>query len=96
MKIKQLFIHCFALIALAGIFNCTMIEPAFAYKDDCTASCQDETHCSVCHFSNHQWVNFPNSISFSGLLPATVVSHETIETALNPPTGLIFHPPITL
>lgn len=95
---KKFALFAFGVIALVGMINCTIIEPAFAYKDECTTtSCQDENHpCFICHSCHHQWVGSQNLISFSGLLPATIVSHETAETVLNPPTGLIFHPPIAL
>lgn len=94
MKKSVLFV--FALIALIGVIHCTLIEPAFAYQDHCETSCQNETDCSACHFSSHQWIHYQDTVSASSFFPAAVVSHEIVEVVPNPPAELIFHPPIVL
>jgi len=93
---KKFALFVFGVVALVGMLNCTIIEPAFAYQDECAATCQDATHCSLCHFSHHQWVNPQNLASAVSLLPARVISLEMQNVVLESPQGSIFHPPIAL
>lgn len=93
---KKTILIVFAIVTLAGIFNCTIIEPAFAYQDECAANCQDTTHCSACHFTHHQWVNSQNLVPDVSLLPARVISLEMQNVVLESPQGSVFHPPIAL
>lgn len=98
MKWKKAFIASFAFVALIGIINCMVIEPAFAYKED-KAACQtsDETHCCfICHSGHHQWTS-PATTSMAHRL---VVSDHLLvlpfDVQIDPPLGSIFHPPTTL
>lgn len=88
---------CVALVTLVGIFNCILIEPAFAYKEDPAASQKDEAHCCfICHSSHHQWIAGGSSSDFPHLIPtASAVLQET-QFLIDPPAGSIFHPPLAL
>ena len=96
MKRPILFI--FALIALAGVLNCMLIEPAFACKDEAAHSEQSgDSDCCFIHCSmHHQWVTsgsstlFHNALSSADYIPAGNTFHH------DSPSGSIFHPPLAL
>ena len=92
---KRILISIFTILALAGIINCTLVEPAFAYKDDPAVAQEEESHCcSLCHSMHHQWVNpedFENNL-FPPVCAETLIAF--IPSRIDPPAGSIFHPPI--
>lgn len=94
---KKTFLLFLAYVALAGIINCVVVEPAFAGKEDGAAAQQDESHCCfICHSSHHQWVPAGNGMH----LPAPFVKADfiAIEGSFYPGSfsASIFHPPQSL
>ena len=87
-----------AIIAFAGIFNCTVIEPAFAWREDASA-CQKETEthcCFICHSAHHPLVPLQAEVN----LQVPVLTHTFLpfssELNLEAPVNSIFHVPISL
>ncbi len=97
MKSKKIVLTLIALITLAGIINCVLIEPALAYKDDPAVSQQEETHCCfICHSMHHVWISPEGSATIPSVLPALGALYLSFVLRIDPPVGSIFHPPLSL
>lgn len=95
---KKIWITSFAFVALLGILNCALLEPAFACKDEATHSEQSgDSDCCFIHCSmHHQWV-----VSSAALLNHNILNlHHAFSAAFSftpdPPLGSIFRPPVVL
>jgi len=97
MKRKKTLILLLAFIALAGIINCMVVEPAFAYKEDSADTQQDEAHCCfICHSVHHQWAPASNGMHFPvPLIKADFVPNEG-SFYLGSFASSVFHPPQSL
>jgi hypothetical protein len=92
-----LLIKIFACIALMGLVNSTVIEPAICFSHDEAASQQQESShcCVVCHAGHHQSL-LPTHIQINLLNSNPSGWVETVDAALlNPPLRSIFHPPLS-
>jgi hypothetical protein len=97
MKIKQLVFRVIAFIALIGIFNCVLIEPALAYKDDPVESQNEETHCCfICHSMHHQWLPSETSTVTLDAVSSQGAFWPTVDFHLDPLPASIFHPPLAI
>ncbi len=89
----------FALLALTGLANCVLLEPALAYQDEAMHSdsaAEDSDccfiHCAICHqwtISDDQILTHPNSLSNTALF-------EDISFYRGSVSGSIFHPPLAV
>jgi len=83
-----------AVVALLGMANCVLVEPAFACEDAAgtcsTPICHD---CLVCGSAGHQWLAPQTSqlLSIPGL--ANAINISSVVIPVDPPFGSIFHPP---
>lgn len=95
---KKGFLVLFSLIALIGIMNCVLLEPAFAYKDEAVHSESNEDseccfiHCTTCHM----WMTSQSSTSLYNASPAGDLIPGTLAFHHDSPAGSIFRPPITI
>lgn len=97
MEGKKIFLVLIAIVALVGILNCVMIEPALAYKEDPAASQTDKAHCCfICHSSHHQWIASSISSDFPYLVLTGSPVLQELQFLIDPPAGSIFHPPLAL
>lgn len=94
---KRTLLFIFAFVALAGILNCAVIEPAFACKDEVVHSEQSgDSNCCFIHCSmHHQWVasstiQLKHNIAVADFIPASFDFHH------DSPAGSIFHPPLAI
>lgn len=95
MAEKKVILIIVAFVALAGILNCVLIEPAFAYKEDFAANQKDEAHCCfICHSSHHQWIAGNISSDIPYLVPAGPPVLQELQCLIDPPAESIFHPPL--
>lgn len=95
MTKKKAVLIIIAFVALVGILNCVMIEPALAYKEDPAASQTDEAHCCfICHSSHHQWIVSSISSDFPYLVLTGPTVLQELQFLIDPPAGSIFHPPL--
>ncbi len=95
---RKFLLFTFTFIALLGILNCALIEPAFAYRED-ESACQTNDNCDrcfICNSNHHQWIDTQNLVNPSCLIPTTVISLEVKDMVLESPQGSIFRPPIIL
>jgi hypothetical protein len=98
MDIKRLFIFLFAFLALTGIINCTLLEPAFAYKED-TAACasdNDSDCCFICCTMHHQWLSPAGASVYHRLVLSDNLLALPFTVQMDPPLGSIFHPPTAI
>lgn len=98
MQIKNV-IFIVAVIALVGIFNCVVVEPAYAqiHEHQETHEQESDGHCDViCHLSHHVWNVESQSILFEQPLVETQAVLHSIQAVPNPPVKGIFHPPAVL
>jgi hypothetical protein len=98
MTRKKTFLLALAFIALAGIINCMVIEPAFAYQEDETA-CQteSETHCCfICNSAQHQWISSVPTLVAHQMVRSDKFSFSQTDYPGDPPLRAIFHPPSIL
>ena len=97
MKRKKAIIIFLAFVALAGIINCMVVEPALAYKEDSAVAGQDEAHCCfICHSAHHQWAPAGNGMHFPApLIKADFVPNEG-SFYLGSFASSVFHPPQSL
>jgi hypothetical protein len=87
-----------ALFALAGILNCALIEPAFAYKDEAahSESSEEDSDCCFIHCSMHyQWLAANSSALFHDAAPFTDYIPVSSTFRVDSPLEPIFHPPLT-
>jgi len=93
---KKVAYYTLALIALIGLLNCSLIEPAFACKESLSHStASDDLDCCFIHCSiHHQYV----SASSSEFPATTNQSNPFVSLHLDlhsdPALGSIFHPPL--
>jgi hypothetical protein len=98
MTRKKTFLLALAFVALAGIINCTVIEPAFAYQED-EAACQteNEAHCCfICSPAQHQWISSTSALAPHQMIRADRFSFPQTDYPIDPPLRSIFHPPSIL
>ncbi len=86
----------FAVIALFGIMNCFVLEPALAAHQEisCTSDdgCDD---CFLCCSFHHQLV--PSTpVQFSPVSPVSAFIETAAITPIDAPSFSIFHPPLAL
>lgn len=94
---KVALIKFFAFIALMGLVNSSVIEPAICFfHDEATSQQQESSHCCVvCHTGHHQSL-LPTHIQIDLLNSNSSGWVETVDAALlNPPLRSIFHPPLS-
>ncbi len=86
------------IFALVGILNCTLIEPAFACKDEVTHSEQaGDSDCCFIHCSmHHQWFASGTSTLFHNFSCSADFISASVTFHLDTPPGSIFHPPLAL
>ncbi len=93
---KKSFHILFALVALLGIVNCLVLEPALAFQKETVCASDDGCDdCFVCCAMNHQILPSP-AIQF---LPVNAVSRyipASFSISLDSPSFSIFHPPLAL
>ena len=93
---KRTILFIFSLVALIGILNCVLIEPAFAYQDQAAHPEYNEDsdccfiHCATCH----QWVPSTPLTVTHNVQPLDVSIPESPSFHPDSPVGAIFHPPI--
>ena len=95
MKPRKLLILA-SVVALFGILNCVLIEPALTYKDEVPHSeSNEDSDCCFIHCSlHHQCIPSQSSalthpvLLSGGLVSASIAFH------LDSPVGTIFHPPL--
>lgn len=93
---KPQFIRIFGFLALLGIVNAALIEPAICYTNDSAIQHQEESEdcCAVCHPAHHQGVIRDNMhFDFDAIRLNEFISSSEF-TLLEIPTRSIFHPPI--
>lgn len=85
-----------AASALLAIFNCVVIEPAFACKEDqISVQAAGEDHCCFfCHASHHQWMTENASRAELSLSPQDHFLQAIPASLRQPPQRSIFHPPL--
>ena len=95
---KRAFVGLMAFVALAGLINCVVIEPAHAHKDDkaVSSSAENSKCCSFCCSVHHQWLPSTLSVKAFTNLIAMLFIPAALSFAPDPPTGSIFHPPLAL
>ena len=94
---KREIISVIAFVALIGIFNCVLVEPAIAYKDDPVVSQNEETHCCfICHSMHHQWLTPKTSTVSPDVIPSQGAFWPTDYFRLDPLPASIFHPPLAI
>src|SRR3989338_3068257 len=85
-----------AFVALFGVINCTLLEPALAYQEDKATSTETQTsdHCLLCCSMHHQWIS-QSSSEFA------INNHQSnqhiplhFDLHSDPAIGSIFHPPL--
>ncbi|MDP3920372.1 MAG: hypothetical protein Q8R76_06165 [Candidatus Omnitrophota bacterium] len=88
----------FSLVALLGILNCVLIEPAFACKDEAPHSEQSgDSDCCFIHCSmHHQWVTAgATALTFNSASAGDyVLNSNTFQP--DSPVASIFHPPLAI
>ncbi len=92
---KKTFVVIFGLMALMGMMNCFLLEPALAVKEQFSLDqTEDSDCCFLCCSTHHQWVS-PLSLDF---LPSLFQSADVVPSNLSlysdPARGSIFHPPL--
>ncbi len=95
---KKKILYFAVFMVLAGILNCSAIEPVFASHESDTA-CQTETDghcCFVCHSIHHLWISAGDGGSLGSLSPQENFIKDRNALALDPPQRMIFHPPVVL
>lgn len=85
-----------AILALAGILNCFVIEPAFANKDAVMhIESTDETDCCLIHCSMcQQWVVSAHLMFIHDVRLLDTSALESILSDPDSPPVSIFHPPL--
>lgn len=84
----------FSLIALAGVINCFLLEPALAFHEDAVCvspdGCDD---CLVCCSFNHQAIPLVTD-PFTHAHQVSVFIEMSLFTRFDSPSFSIFHPPL--
>lgn len=85
-------------MALAGLINCVVIEPAHAYKEDkaVSSSADDSKCCFFCCSIHHQWLPSTPGLKVFTNLTAMLLVSPAFSFAPDPPTGSIFRPPLAV
>ena len=97
MKTSRMVFRIIAFIALIGISNCVLIEPALAYKDDSALSRDDEAHCCLlCSSMHHQWISSGHSPFTPAILALDAIILLNLSLRIEPFPDSIFHPPLAL
>lgn len=98
MQIKSV-IFIVAVIALVGIFNCVVVEPAYAqiHEHHETHEQESDAHNDMmCPFSHHIWNVESHQMLFEQPLIAREFVSYLSDFSPNPPVKGIFHPPAVL
>ena len=94
---KKALVCLFAFVALVGIINCVVIEPAHAYKEDKAVSSTDDAKCCFfCCSLHHQWLPLTPGLKVFTNLTAMLFVSPAFSFAPDPPAGSIFHPPLAV
>ena len=95
---KRILIGLMAFVALIGLINSVVIEPAHAYKEDkaVSGSADDSKCCFFCCSIHHQWLSSTPSLKVFTNLTAILVVSPGFSFVPDPPAGSIFHPPLTV
>jgi hypothetical protein len=94
---KRTVLTVVAFLALLGIANCALIEPALASHDN-VAKCADEATpcCSRCNPFHHQWAGPQDVFDVNNQGVFVLYSPAPAIATIDPPVGAIFHPPTYL
>ena len=95
---KRILIGLIAFVALAGMLNCVVLEPAHAYNEDKVVSdtSDDSECCFFCCSVHYQWLPSTPSLKVLTRLFAMLFIPSAFSFTPDPPTGSIFHPPQVL
>ena len=96
MQMKNVAYIFLALVALIGILNCALIEPAFAFKEEAShASSSTDFDCCFFHCSmHHQWISASTSKFAANNLQSNQFVHFRLDLHSDPVLGSIFRPPL--
>jgi hypothetical protein len=94
MNKNRTFFSVFVLIALIGIANCVLIEPAFACHSNVAKCAKEATpSCSMCMPGHHQWIVFQDGNAGNEQPYVSIYRRFALSVNIDPPLGSIFHPP---
>jgi hypothetical protein len=86
-----------AFLALLGIANCVLIEPALASRENLVKHTDEVVPCSpMCHFAHHQWLGPQEAFDVNNEMSVVLYSPAPTIANIDPPVGAIFHPPTYL
>ncbi len=88
------YIWILAIVALLGMANCVLVEPAFACDEDAAACSMPDCQCCLtCNSASHQWATPQSAHSISIHCLSHSISIPSLAIPVDPPLGSIFHPP---
>ena len=85
-----------AFVALFGVINCALLEPALAYQEDKAASTETQTsdHCLLCCSAHHQWIPTSSTELITNNHQSSQFASFRLTFHTDPAIGSIFHPPL--
>lgn len=98
-RMKRLPITFIALVALFGVINCMVIEPALAQLDSrhTEFAGEENGHCDfICHSSHHLWNVDSSDAAINQSLQSLGSITLTFTEEPDPPLSSIFHPPAVI